>query len=913
MYSGYFASQTIREKVVSIFKNKKIQNFKKLAYTHRLLLASFIFFFLFSAVVKIVSATPLYHAGDTLDPTCAPGATDCTVQILPAFTSGSVLFADSTTVTEDNSNFFYDSSTHRLGLGTGAPSAKIHIIGTTEQSRLGYDSSNYLSTTVSSIGGVSYVITSSSGLPVFTFNKDLSVNSINIGKGKNSLSANTVVGSSAGVSFTTGNFNTMFGSGAGTATDAGSSNVFIGDSTGSYNTDGTGNTFIGSGAGVLGTSSGYSTIIGLNAGYKANSSYNVIIGFQAGAELTTGASANTYIGTRAGQSNLGQYNTTLGYYSGYDLLSGEANTVLGYSTGLGITTGDKNTIIGANVTGLSSSLSNNIILADGDGNQRININSGGNVGVNQTNPVNARLESVATTIDPAILGTGLPGTASAIGVKGTAYQYGVYGSGDIGVYGTGNTGVYGLSGAATKIGVEGVGQNRGSEIGVYGLNGKFSGLFENASAYESGGAALKAYVSYGSYTGPAFIAQNDGTGDLMRLYQSTNQYFTVNNSGNLGLGVSAPTDYKLQIRHDANTGTGIKIQNDTAGTAAWAGVELLPSSGAPYYILATSQSHSSYPNEFILHNSYNGKVRFLGASASNVALFSGSGAFTYYYDNSNYASTTVASDGSTTFALTGTTPTFNFSNNVGISCADADHLLEVGGTGTGCNTGAGSYLNAAGDTAFTANSSRVWKENISTIEKENILDLIASTPVRKYDWKPEYCDGSNCLNKIGFIAEEFYPVLEHGDDKHVNGQDVAMAEWLGLQKLIELTSEMDLKIEGLASLDVSNPNSLGSLIKTFLADAGNTIEYLYAAVIHSNRIETKELCVGNTCVTESQFLEIINGAGVTTTPESVHTPDSSSVPEEGPVPDENVEIEPENIPESFPDQLPQEDSILEGE
>lgn len=39
-----------------------------------------------------------------------------------------------------------------VGIGTTSPSARVHAISTTEQLRLGYDASNYLSTTVSSAG-----------------------------------------------------------------------------------------------------------------------------------------------------------------------------------------------------------------------------------------------------------------------------------------------------------------------------------------------------------------------------------------------------------------------------------------------------------------------------------------------------------------------------------------------------------------------------------------------------------------------------------------------------------------------------------------------------------------------------------------------------------------------------------------
>ena len=72
---------------------------KKLVAQHKLLLLSFIFFIFFSAVVH-VSATALYNPGDTLNPTCAPGSANCTVQISPDQTgnSGKFLMTDGTTM-----------------------------------------------------------------------------------------------------------------------------------------------------------------------------------------------------------------------------------------------------------------------------------------------------------------------------------------------------------------------------------------------------------------------------------------------------------------------------------------------------------------------------------------------------------------------------------------------------------------------------------------------------------------------------------------------------------------------------------------------------------------------------------------------------------------------------------------------
>ncbi len=86
-------------------------------------------------------------------------------------------------------------------------------------------------------------------------------------------------------------------------------------------------------------------------------------------------------------NSTGSYNTAIGSSSLYDNTTGSNNTAIGYNTARGITTGVANTILGANVTGLAASLSNNIIIADGDGNQRINVTASGYVGIGTTTPI----------------------------------------------------------------------------------------------------------------------------------------------------------------------------------------------------------------------------------------------------------------------------------------------------------------------------------------------------------------------------------------------------------------------------------------------------------------------------------------------------------------------------------------------
>ena len=46
---------------------------------------------------------------------------------LPSLTSGSVLFSNGTTIAQDNANLFWDDTNNRLGIGTTAPTARLHV------------------------------------------------------------------------------------------------------------------------------------------------------------------------------------------------------------------------------------------------------------------------------------------------------------------------------------------------------------------------------------------------------------------------------------------------------------------------------------------------------------------------------------------------------------------------------------------------------------------------------------------------------------------------------------------------------------------------------------------------------------------------------------------------------------------
>lgn len=98
--------------------------------------------------------------------------------------------------------------------------------------------------------------------------------------------------------------------------------------------------------------------------------FNIGVGHNAGGNVTT-STRNTLVGRSAG--------SLLDTVS-----SGGYNTFIGYHSGLSVTSGSKNVILGSNTGSTIATSSNNIIISDGDGNARIQVDSGGRVGINVT-------------------------------------------------------------------------------------------------------------------------------------------------------------------------------------------------------------------------------------------------------------------------------------------------------------------------------------------------------------------------------------------------------------------------------------------------------------------------------------------------------------------------------------------------
>jgi hypothetical protein len=132
--------------------------------------------------------------------------------------------------------------------------------------------------------------------------------------------------------------------------------------------------------------------------------------------------------------------------------------------------------------------------------------------------------------------------------------------------------------------------------------------------------------------------------------------------------------------------------------------------------------------------------------------------------------------------------------------------------------------------------------------------------------------------------------------------------------LVKAVQELDVKMKSVEGFADQYNASLLDHLKAWLADAGNGINLIAANVFKSHKVETDQLCVGSTCVTEAQLQQLLSQNQIVQQPmpepqvSSGDTDDTqqTETPQEVPTQDEQVVPTPEPSPESAPEVLPQD-------
>lgn len=185
--------------------------------------------------------------------------------------------------------------------------------------------------------------------------------------------------------------------------------------------------------------------------------------------------------------------------------------------------------------------------------------------------------------------------------------------------------------------------------------------------------------------------------------------------------------------------------------------------------------------------------------------------------------------------------------DVNVSNITFSSLLSSGGDSYLCYD---STSKAVTYTMATCSVSSIrFKHDINNLTG-NLDKVMALRPV-------EYAYNKDNRRDIGFIAEEVFNieprlVTFEQDGTTIHGLNYAQFAPI----LAGAIQELDLKIQPLSSLDINTPNTLGSLIKSFLADSLNSIQNIF-----TNRLTTKEICVDDTtCLNEEDIRSLIENA-----------------------------------------------------
>ena len=528
---------------------------------------------------------------------------------------------------------------------------------------------------------------------------------------------NTGIGASAGYWITSGSKNTILGSYDGNENGldirTSNNNVVLSDGDGNIrfyaNSSGnvglgttnpqgtlqvgTGITMYGS-TGIISATTFYGNLVGsitdatnLTGGYANASQLNVSgVATISQGRIQADGSSNLRFGNLAAGSGSGRNiaigdqvlyslssgqgrNIGIGELSYYDTTSGQYNIGLGIQAGQKITTGNYNVILGAydgNSGGLDiRTLSNNVVIADGQGNIRQYINSSGNVGIKTT------VVTEALTVSGIVSATSFYGTLNAGQLTGTLPA--IDGSALIGVVGSGSGVIIEEDG--TPVGTAGT-INFGSNLdvsfasGIATVSGSIAGINTsgtstfnqlNSTQLNVSGVSTLNSLSLGALTN--LLSLNSGFsnvnkvinfgGDMAMFHLQDNTYGTRN--------------YILTNEYDLIIGT----KGETGGSTYYS--ELIKVSvGDDLYLPNTSNVSLGYGDNTTKLQTIGSGITVTGTTFTNQLSVSGNIISTGIITASSFVGSGSSLTNLPAGQLTGTLPAL-----------DGSALLNVTAAGTG--------------------------------------------------------------------------------------------------------------------------------------------------------------------------------------------------------------------------------------
>lgn len=477
--------------------------------------------------------------------------------------------------------FTFDLVNNRVGLGTGSPSTKFHVLhssndpvmieqttdaawnriyfkkptrswtlgpdnstGTNNLFVLADETAGAYRVTVDTSGNVG-INTASMSRKLVVHGSDALINGRHVGGGNNSTDTyNTALGDSANGGLSTGSGNTAVGRAALISNSTGNNNVALGSSA------------------LQSQTSGNATAIGTSALWQSSATGNTAVGYNALQSNTT-ASGSVGVGYEVLYNSNGADNTALGWWAGRSLSTGTNSVAIGSNALRSATTTSSNVAIGFRALELNTGSSNTVIGAVAG----YRLTTGG---------ANVSLGALTLTATTAASGSTAIGTGALANVTGDGNTAVGYAAGSQITSGTGNVVVGSYSGNSGGLDISTTNNNvvLSDGQGNVRMHIDYTGAVGIGTTTAFGGYMLHLYS--GSNKSTNMLLQSDvdmSTGIYLQAGSGVGHFYRPTGSGNYRLGTTSST--ALDIQTGGTTAINIDTsQNVGVGTASTGGDSL---------------------------------------------------------------------------------------------------------------------------------------------------------------------------------------------------------------------------------------------------------------------------------------------------------------------------------------------------